>query len=282
MTQRHEFFAVQVVDKASGTESVIRVMALDTEDARRVTNDAGYMAGKVTPVDSTPATLAQANIPPPPVIPATKALWNRGRWLVVALALAAVVVSTLVVAIVHASLRHRPSRISIEAFIVLQSGSSQVERGLEIRLLRRTLPSKVVARIELGVLSAIEEARAVADAKDLQSLRTAAEGLSIAHDHEVDILKLQSFFAHVGGSQGLSSDTCRASWYLVQSESLIAITTTDIDGRAEFASVPPGDYYVASRIDDKRGRLDWLIPVHPSQGRAVRVMLTNSTAESMD
>jgi hypothetical protein len=66
-----------------------------------------------------------------------------------------------------------------------------------------------------------------------------------------------------------------------QTKYLVAKTDTDLDGRARFSSLPPGNYWISSlNLTAAAGdaRLQWDLPVKIAAGQTVRIELTNLNA----
>lgn len=175
--------------------------------------------------------------------------------------------------------------ISGTAWLNRRDGSSDIQRGLTVSVIKGTVIRDVVLTCLRTELSALEKSAAdfsaigsdSADNEAENARRRVAEAqrtmeqlsplLDVGHVHSL-LIKLAPFGRY--GVRLFSSEVVAAS--------LVKCVRTGADGRYVIEGIAPGDYFLHALIETDAIFVEWLVPVHVEAATSTNVDLFNDNA----
>jgi TolA-binding protein len=183
--------------------------------------------------------------------------------------------------------------ISGAAWIVRQTGASDVLRGISVWVVRVNLPSSfVINGIEKSIPWWEQDAKRNQDAAKPYAKGGYIESSDSYKMYMDDAAKDNEKIQHLRGverslpaiieTQKAFDILKDASWVGVPNFSapIVAEGKTDVDGKYTISNLPVGRYYLYASMGDTSPYMDWLIPVQ-AVGGSIKIDLYNDNAATL-
>lgn len=169
-----------------------------------------------------------------------------------------------------------PGSLAGGVWVEYNSGS-KILRGIEVRLLRKTMQQEEIQRLLPRIKERLVGGEGLAASIDIQVLENRINDIS----RPIMIAFMKIIEANPLGDNTTNEylkilQDLDLAWITICAFATEARTRSDIEGKYLFSKIPKGDYYVYATYDiSSKADGEWFVPVSINSGEVQKLDLTN-------